>query len=213
MKKYLILLLFFSILIISACATNKETTEIITNKNEEPKTINEGVYKINTETSQINWRAEKIVGPGHDGSVKIKDGSFSLNKESGQGSAIIDMKTIIDADNNESLIKHLESADFFDVENFSESSINLTKITPKQESANQYEVQGDLIIKGISNPINFEVTATKNEDSLTLTGPLSIDRTLWNIRFGSDKFFDNLGDKAIKNNIDYNILINADLIK
>jgi hypothetical protein len=36
-----------------------------------------------------------------------------------------------------------------------------------------------------------------------------IDRTLWNIRYGSGKFFKGLGDKMINDNITLNINLQA----
>lgn len=214
MKKYLPILLIAGALIISACGTNKKTEEApIITPPQESKPVTLGTYSIDPTTSQVNWHAEKVVGSGHDGTVKIKSGSVSLGQDISQGSIILDMNTITDNENTEGLIKHLKSADFFDVEKFSESKIELIKITPKTGELNKYEISGNLTIKDKTNPVVFEVTSTNTGDTINLIGEFSIDRSLWDVRFGSDKFFDNLGDKAIKNNIDYKISINANLIK
>lgn len=213
MKKYLPILLFAGVLIISACGTNKKIEEAPKVSAPETTPITMGTYSIDPATSQINWHAEKFVGNGHNGTVKIKSGSVTVSPESSHGVIVIDMTTIADNENTEPLIKHLKSADFFDVEKFSESKIELTKITPKTGEPNKYEVSGNLTIKDKTNPITFEVESSNTSDTINLVGSFSIDRTLWDVRFGSDKFFDNLGDKAIKNNIDYNISINAKLTK
>lgn len=213
MKKYLPILLIAGALIISACGTNKKIEEVPVVTPPESKPVTMGIYTIDPVSSRVNWHAEKIVGNGHDGTVKIKSGSVSIGQDLSQGSIIIDMTTIADNENTEGLIKHLKSADFFDVEKFSESKIELIKITPKSGQLNKYEISGNLTIKDKTNPISFDVTSTNTENSINLVGNFSIDRTLWDVRFGSDKFFDNLGDKAIKNNIDYTISINANLIK
>lgn len=206
------MLLIAGALITSACTTPKETEEVMV-VTKQPTTVSIGNYAIDTENSQINWHAEKIIGPGHDGTVKVKSGTVSVNENSSQGSIVIDMTTIKDNENTEPLIKHLKGADFFDIENFPESKIELTRITPKIDEPNKYEVSGNLTIKDKTNPIIFEVESTNVDDSIKLNGNFSIDRTLWDVRFGSNKFFENLGDKAIGDQIDYNILIVAKLIK
>ena len=206
MKKYLILLLLAGALIVSACGTEKKNDDV---KNVSPESKPAaGVYSIDTATSQVNWHAEKFIGKSHNGSVKIKSGSVSISPESSTGSIIIDMTSISESENTEALIKHLKSPDFFDVAKFPESKIELTKITPTDDT-NKYEISGNLTIKDKTNPISFNAIAIGAGDNIKLTGKFSIDRTLWNVRFGSNKFFDNLGDQAIRDDIDYDISISA----
>lgn len=206
MKKYLIILLLAGALVVSACGTEKKDDDI---KNVSPESKpTAGIYSIDATASQVNWHAEKIIGKGHNGSVKIKSGSVSISPESSTGSIIIDMTSISESENTEALIKHLKSPDFFDVNKFPESKIELTKITPKDE-INKYEISGNLTIKDKTNPISFDAIAIGTNDNIKLTGKFSINRTLWDIRFGSNKFFDNLGDKAIRDDIDYDISISA----
>lgn len=50
---------------------------------------------------------------------------------------------------------HLKSADFFDAEQFPEISFTGTKFSPAGEG--NYELQGDLTIKGITQPITLNV--------------------------------------------------------
>jgi hypothetical protein len=40
------------------------------------------------------------------------------------------------------------------------------------------------------------------------TAKVKIDRTLYNIRYGSGSFFDNLGNKAIDNEFDIEVTLN-----
>ncbi|HKK81352.1 MAG TPA: YceI family protein, partial [Prolixibacteraceae bacterium] len=54
-------------------------------------------------------------------------------------------------------------------------------------------VTGELTIKGITHPVEFEGTKTGNVFEATIT----IDRTKYNVRYGSGKFFENLGDNMI----------------
>jgi len=50
-----------------------------------------------------------------------------------------------------------------------------------------------LTIKGITHPVEFEAKQTGNKFSAVI----SVDRTLYNVRYGSGKFFSNLGDNMI----------------
>jgi polyisoprenoid-binding protein YceI len=51
---------------------------------------------------------------------------------------------------------HLKSADFFDVENYPNVTFKSTHITNKGDS--EYEVIGDLTIRGVTKPASFAVT-------------------------------------------------------
>ena len=56
---------------------------------------------------------------------------------------------------------------------------------------------GDLTIKGITHPIEFKVFQTKTNEGLKFKGALVVDRTKYDIRYGSGKFFESLGDNMI----------------
>ena len=58
---------------------------------------------------------------------------------------------------------------------------------------NHYAKEANLTIKGITNPVLFEMHVEGNTGSTKLV----VDRSKYNIRYGSNSFFDNLGDKAI----------------
>jgi len=213
MKKYLPALLLTSVLVFSACTTTNDNKKVEASTTpQESQQIISGNYSVDLENSSLNWHAEKVIGNSHDGMVKIKSGEFSIGNNAGSGSIIIDMTSLKDDKNTEPLIKHLKSADFFDVEKFPESKLEITKISPTNEP-NKYEVSGNLTIKDKTNPVSFTLVTVNSGDTITLSGNLSIDRTLWNVRFGSNKFFENLGDQVIRDEIDYNILVSAKLIK
>lgn len=58
---------------------------------------------------------------------------------------------------NEDRDNHLKSADFFDAENHPKMTFKSTNIVRKGE--NQYDVTGDLTIRGTTKPATFTVTA------------------------------------------------------
>ena len=72
-----------------------------------------------------------------------------------------------------------------------------------EKSDNSYEVQGVLTIKDISHPITFDVEVDGN----TLNANLTFDRSLYDVRFRSGSFFENLGDKLIVDDIDLEVTL------
>ena len=66
----------------------------------------------------------------------------------------------------------------------------------KASEAN-YEINGVLTIKGIAKDVTFPARIIRNDQGYEATGKIDLDRTRWDIRYGSGKFFDNLGDKMI----------------
>ncbi|MEL6590748.1 MAG: YceI family protein [Bacteroidota bacterium] len=68
---------------------------------------------------------------------------------------------------------------------------------------------GNLTIKGISQEISFPAMVNITDNALTAKASFTIDRTMWNIRYGSGKFFDDLGDKVIYDDIELSLDLNA----
>lgn len=160
--------------------------------------------------SKIQWSAKKIVGStNHIGTVDLKSGKFETDSDDITGGEfVIDMTSIKNEDltnqaMNDKLVAHLKSDDFFSVKKNPEASFVSTSI--EKTSNENYQVTGDLTIKGITNLISFPATIVKKDDSLIADAEFSINRTEWDIRFGSNTFFGNLGDNAIDDMINFNI--------
>jgi polyisoprenoid-binding protein YceI len=157
-------------------------------------------FVVDKALSKVKWEAKKVTGK-HNGSISFENGSILVtdNKISG-GTFIIDMKTIVDEDladtgMNQKLMGHLASDDFFSVAKFPESKMVIKKVTPV--AGNEYHFLADLTIKGVTNPVEFNATFTVNADKLTSEGVITVDRTLFGIKYGSGSFFQGLGDKVI----------------
>ena len=91
----------------------------------------------------------------------------------------------------EKLEGHLKNDDFFATDKHQSAKIDFKSIVSK--SANVYTVTADLTIKGITKPVTFDISVTGN----TAVSRFKIDRTKYDIKYGSGSFFDNLGDNAI----------------
>lgn len=155
------------------------------------KTIME---KVSVKSSSITWVGKKVTGK-HSGTIDLKDGFFEMeNGNITGGEFVIDMNSIactdLEGDSKGQLEGHLKSDDFFGVENHPTAKLVITNAV---KDGNSYTVTGDLTIKETTEPISFDLQQAGDNFTTTLT----IDRSKYNVRYGSGSFFDNLGDKTI----------------
>lgn len=166
-----------------------------------------GVYSFNPVSSKIKWEGKKtLIKDWIDtGKISIQSGNFTLlNDKITEGKIIIDMNSIAaertgSGQGEDSLSKHLKSEDFFNTEMFPTSQFVMTSITPNEEEYG-YLVKGDMTIKNITKSIEFPATIYKEGDSIVGKAEIVIDRTQFDVKFGSTNFFKSIGDKAIDNN-------------
>lgn len=160
--------------------------------------------EVNTKTSSLEWLGKKI-GSKHEGMVQLKSGFLELQGETiVAGQMVVDMTSITNSDienanYNQKLVGHLKSDDFFGVETYPTASFELTG--GSEFSNGKARLSGKITIKGKTEPISFEVVKTGNE----YTATLDLDRSKFDVRYGSNSFFDNLGDKAIDDIFKLNI--------
>jgi polyisoprenoid-binding protein YceI len=169
------------------------------------------LFKINTDSSTVVWTGRKIAGE-HTGLISIKEGDLLLkNGILTGGNVAIDMKSIIVTDlknqGKETLEHHLKSDDFFDVEIYPVATLLITDILLTSKTL--YTVYADLMIKGVTQPIHFDAVVDLADNKLVATSSLTIDRTMFNVRYGSGKFFKNLGDKIIYDDFELDIRLVA----
>ncbi|WOD43523.1 YceI family protein [Hwangdonia lutea] len=163
-------------------------------------TVEKVKKEINLETSKVTWKGYKVTG-SHQGTIDIKKGNllFDDNKLVG-GGFIIDMSSIVvtdlEGEYKDKLEGHLKSDDFFGINNFPTASLTFKKV--KSTGKNSYEVTGDITIKKKTETIKFDISIYGNKANASL----KIDRTKFDVRYGSTSFFDNLKDKAIYDDFD-----------
>ncbi|RDC57411.1 YceI family protein [Pedobacter chinensis] len=165
-------------------------------------------YTVDPSKSTITWVGKKVTG-SHNGTVSLKSGTLILDgKKLVQGGFIIDMNSIKDADGSDKLEGHLKADDFFGVAKFPAANFVITKVSG---SGANVTVTGDLTIKGISKPLSFPATVSVNADGTVsaLAGKITVDRTKYDIRYGSKSFFDSIGDKAIDDNFEISVKLVA----
>ena len=170
-------------------------------------------YKIDTQKSVIEWTGKKVLG-AHNGEIKLASGAISTDsKVPVKGNFVIDMtsitnKDLTDAEYKAKLLGHLKSEDFFSVDKFPAAQFAATRITDAGNG--NINVTGNLTIKGITNPISFAAAYTLSGKTLTAKATnVKVDRTKYNMKFGSKSFFESIGDKAIDDEFILNINIIA----
>jgi len=159
-----------------------------------------GDYKIDAASSKLNWLAKKVTGQ-HNGTVTVKSGNLKVvdGKLTG-GEVVLDMKTITVLDQTGEakgkLEGHLKSDDFFGVDKNAEAKYVITSVTQKGNV--QYELNGKLTLKGVTKDQVASITLVPSTGGkMTVSGGMSIDRTEFGVKYGSGKFFKDLGDKMI----------------
>ena len=166
-------------------------------------------YQVKSDNAVVKWHGEKVTGE-HNGKIQLKEGSFTVESNRiTTGIFVIDMSSITNEDieneeYREKLIGHLKSDDFFGVAKYPTAKLIITDSTPFNN--NVATVKGQLTIKENTHPVAFEVT--RNES--TYSADLTIDRSKYEVRYGSKSFFDGLGDKMIYDDFDLNINITVD---
>ncbi|HMH31439.1 MAG TPA: YceI family protein [Puia sp.] len=164
-------------------------------------------FKVVASLSNIGWRGRKISG-GHDGTIAIKEGEFTLSEgKLTAGKFVVDTTAIsvldiTDPATNAQFVGHLRSNDFFASADYPEAIFEVTAIKSNH-------IEGNLTIKGIKRTIGFDADIHVAGDTLTAMGKMIIDRTQFDIKFRSGNFFENLGDTLIYDDFELNVDITA----
>jgi polyisoprenoid-binding protein YceI len=157
-------------------------------------------FQVQPSSSTINWIGKKVLGL-HTGSINIAAGTIEYTGYNISGGKIeIDMTSIAitdieDRKTHDNFLAHLKNDDFFAVDKFNTAKLVISG-SEKMEN-NKLKIEGTLTIKDISHPISFIASVEVLTDFLHALGEMVIDRTLYNIRYGSGKFFENLGNHLI----------------
>ncbi|NVN95062.1 MAG: YceI family protein [Bacteroidetes bacterium] len=166
-------------------------------------------YKADLTNSKITWLGKKITGE-HNGTINLSDGEYIVtNNKLSKAVFKIDMKSIKDLDLTDEGYKaklegHLKSDDFFGVEKFPTASFVMDKTILIQKGTTF--ISGNITIKGVTQPIVIKTVITETPEGQRIYANITIDRTKFNLKYGSGSFFDNLGDKTIYD--DFNISLN-----
>ena len=174
-------------------------------------------YQLDTKNSKLTWTGSKVlVDSKHTGTVDIKSGQVEFGKDGPTAAVVVvAMKTIKNTDltdptYNKKLVGHLTSPDFFDVEKHPEAILKVTSF--KKQGPTAYDLTGDLTIKGKTKPVALKATTVSEKGGLSkISADLEFDRTDFDVRYGSGKFFQNLGDKVISDKVQLKVELTGKL--
>jgi polyisoprenoid-binding protein YceI len=180
--------------------------------------LKDGIYRIDPSVSVLEWTGRNI-NNRHFGRIPFKGGEFAIVEENlRHGEVTLDMTGITnldlqDEDYRRLLEFHLKSEDFFDVGRFPVATITAggwKRMAGATPGTPNYMVQGSLTIKGVTRPVSFPATVAPQDDgSLKVQAAFDIDRTDWNISYGSGKLFEKLGMHLVHDRIDIELFVVA----
>lgn len=172
-------------------------------------------YKLDKSNSTVKWNGKKVTGE-HYGTIDLKSGNLEVeDNKIKSGTFQMDMTSIVNEDisnesMNERLVGHLKSDDFFSVDKHPVSTLLIKEV--KHKSGKTHSFAGDLVIKGITHPVTFDSEVVIDGDKLRAKGKMEVDRTLYDIKFRSGKFFSDLGDNLIYDTftLDFDVVATSD---
>jgi polyisoprenoid-binding protein YceI len=177
-----------------------------------PAPLVDGNYQVDVNASILTWRGEKnLIGKAHTGTAPLRSGSLQiLNGQLSGGEFIVDLNALKSDEAIEGLETHLKSADFFDVAAYPEAKLVITSVE-LGDDALSYKVKADLTIKGTTAPVSFSAALSQSANVLMAISEFEIDRTVWGLQYASGKFFQDLGDKVISDEIKFGVNLQARL--
>jgi len=180
-----------------------------------------GTYAIDPQASSLEWNARKKIIPNYvdKGTLGIIDGSITIDNEEliTEASVAIDVNSLEVTETGvgggfNGLVRDMLSGRFLDVETYPTASFIVTSV--ESGRGNMFELTGDLTIKGVTQSVMLPVSVDPMSATvIKITGDLEIDRTVYDVTFGSDKFFDDLGDKVIDDMVQLVISLQATLVE
>ena len=203
--------MFLGASLIFSCTKDKtvtsETSEVITSQEGDK-------YAVDTVNSKVEWKGFKVFkseNTSHFGTIKFTSGDVTVKDgllESGKFT--VDMKSLSTVDlttdtGKDKLDGHLKSADFFDVAQFGDASFEISKVTKSEVGDYNTILDGNLTIKGITKPQQFNANVSVSGDVVTIaTQPTEVKREDFGVKFQSP-----IENGVIKNEIELQILVKA----
>ena len=205
-------------LAIGSCGNNSSNASTATDSTA-VATAAEGATTLSIDsTSYLNWKGYKPAGE-HFGKIFAQEGSISVqNGRLLAGSVLINMSSIkvedLEGEMAQKLKGHLESEDFFEVSKYPTAKFELTDIPQEGLDLNNLkELKGNLTLKDVTKNLSIPVASVTHDEATGVytikSDKFVIDRSQWNVKYGSKSFFTGLGDKFIENNIELSFELQA----
>ena len=207
-----VFVVLISAIVVVSCGKDKPLTSEVADVS---TTTQGAVYQIDTLNSRIEWKGYKVVKSeqsSHFGTIKFESGDLTVKDgvlESGKFVADMNSLTSVDLkDDAEQLGKfngHLKSGDFFETDKFPTASYEITKVSPNESGDYNTLLDGNLTIKGITKPMQFNANVSvKDGEASIATEPKDIKREDFGVKFQLP-----LANGLIKDEVNLQILIKA----
>lgn len=159
-------------------------------------------YELDLEKSTLGWEGSegfaKIV-KSHNGTFAITKGSLAVKENQLVGGSFeIDINKMIvldikDEKSNAKLVKHLKSADFFEVEKFPKATFEV--VSTEKAANDSTKVTGNLTLKGVTKSVAFPAKITVSDKGVLANAKFYINRKDWGMFYHSEA---SLGDELIR---------------
>ncbi len=179
-------------------------------------------FLIDIPRSELKWNAYKPTG-SHHGIIPISAGKINVADGLIMSGTIefniagIEVRDL-EGEYKEKLEGHLRGTvpgkedDFLNVQKYPNASFTITGSTKlENDPLGTHMINGDLTIRDITKPVSFKAKVDlASGNALKATAePFVIDRSQWEIKFKSKKFFDDLKDDFINDEVKLELTIGA----
>ena len=216
--------IFLMILVVGSMTSCKNTSgekAEVTNAGEVAEAVGK-TFNVDTNASKVMWEGTKPTG-SHTGTVDVQSGEVAVKdgKVTG-GKFVLDMNTItnldLEGDYKAGLESHLKGTaeeekmdHFFNVNKYPTATFEITKTTGLANDAEANTlVYGNLTMKDVTKQIQFKANIKADDNMVSVSAPqFTIDRTKWNVTYGSKSLFDDLKDNFVNDEIGLKIELTA----
>lgn len=207
-------LFVFAALLAASCSSKPEGTEAQVSEAQEVKDVSSeaSTFALAADRSDMEWYGFKPTGR-HHGSFGIKDGNISVQEGKIVGGEFaFDLTQIevmdLEGEYETKLVNHLQSPDFFDVENHPEAKfvitsvetyddstssdfgVNKKDVVVNDEPVNEFTLKepthiitGNLTMRGNTMSISFPAKVSMEDNTINAEAKFMIDRTKWGISY------------------------------
>jgi polyisoprenoid-binding protein YceI len=200
-----------TVLTFTSCNNPPKGDNATITEKQEAATQSGMVFTVDTADSKIKFIGHGV-GKNHPGAFRLHAGNVSVNDNRITGGDFTINIQSLDLEEKGDMFQHklrphLLSGDFFDAEKFGTAKFEITSVVSYEKGKNNdtsiveganFNVSGNLTIKGETRNITFPARIDLDKDALKAKADFVIDRTQWKMNYGNDK---TLGDKFISEKV------------
>jgi rhodanese-related sulfurtransferase/polyisoprenoid-binding protein YceI len=178
----------------------------------------EGSLPVDLRETRIEWTGRNLLNK-HCGTLSLTSGTLEFRENwLVGGELVIDLTTlrctdIADPTLNRMLVAHLASPDFLDSAHFPEARVVIRKTSPTpngRPGSPNLELLCDLTLRGITKPVPVVAVAGRTpEGRIAAQALLVFDRTEFGSAYGSGRFFRQLGQHLVNDQVEIQVRLLA----